>query len=328
MHSWGLATARDATQQWLGLAQVFLWPNASHVTPSHSCHSPRLGVILHHPKIGVTEYTVYIKNKPKWRVNGIEGMFRKPRTQRILRFATLFFSEGHLGPIIKRLNYGRLNLLKACKWIKIPVDPREYTWSISTIYQQSSLQVEDMSCDENDVPSYLKQLKRRSDLTFTMDHISPTPRLLQRHASQGRRARMTVLSHGHRIMDFGDLGATCRPGHTVDVYDRTRRSKQQCCRTYHGFDVAIASTCTMDIDGYRWILQDHSWSSLSWLQMSWKSWSCRLELTVEVSKLSTVESRWNSAAFGAESPCCSHGFVQKCLTMAIPKYVHMCIYII
>jgi hypothetical protein len=30
-------------------------------------------------------------------------------------------------PIIKRLNYGRLNLLKAWKWIKIPVDPREYT---------------------------------------------------------------------------------------------------------------------------------------------------------------------------------------------------------
>lgn len=201
-----------------------------------------------------------------WRLNGIHGMCRKPRThgtQRILRFASRFFSEGHLGPIIKGLNYGRLNLAKACKWIKIPVDPREYTWSISTIYQQSTLQVEGMFCDENDVPSYLKQLKRRS-LTFTMDHISPTPRLFQRHASQSRRAaRMTVLSP-RPWTTLEIWSCTTNPKcpeilernvwwlHTVEEVSNHRSrlslSNCECWRTMMDSTVVeIASTCTMEI---------------------------------------------------------------------------------
>lgn len=192
--------------EWLPFpVQVFLWPFLP-CSPSHSCHSPS--------KTG--GHFTSSKNRSIPYTQCIEGMFGNPGPSGFC-YATQLKRDTL--PIIKRLNYGRLNLLKAWKWIKIPVDPREYTWSISTIYQQSSLQVEDMFCDENDVPSYLKQLKRRSHLTFTMDHISP-PRLFQRHASQSRRAaRMTVLSHGHdRIMDFGDLGAKCRPGiHTVDI---------------------------------------------------------------------------------------------------------------
>ena len=69
--------------------QVFLWPNAinHHLTiikPSFyhglvtqwvPIHQPRLGVILHHPKIGVYRIP---NNKPTWRVNGIEGMLGNP----------------------------------------------------------------------------------------------------------------------------------------------------------------------------------------------------------------------------------------------------------